>query len=69
MIIANPIIIFQFLVFYLFEDFLAESKEIDQVAGLVGRLLVQDGVDGDGGLASLSVTDDQLTLATTDRHL
>ena len=30
-------------------------------------LLVQDGVDGDRGLARLTVTDDQLTLATADR--
>ena len=29
-------------------------------------LLVQDGVDGDGGLTGLTVTDDQLTLSTTD---
>ena len=31
-------------------------------------LLVDDGVNGDGGLASLPVTDDQLTLATADGH-
>jgi hypothetical protein len=30
-------------------------------------LLVEDRVDGDGGLAGLAVADDQLTLATTDR--
>ncbi len=29
--------------------------------------LVEDRVDGDGGLAGLAVADDQLTLATTDR--
>src|SRR5690606_7738076 len=30
-------------------------------------LLVDDGVDGQGGLTDLTVTDDQLTLATADR--
>src|SRR3990167_9250854 len=30
-------------------------------------LLVDDSVDGDGGLAGLAVTDDQLTLTTADR--
>mmetsp|Transcript_11960 Transcript_11960/g.27324 ORF Transcript_11960/g.27324 Transcript_11960/m.27324 type:complete len:259 (-) Transcript_11960:371-1147(-) len=30
------------------------------------RPLVQDGVDGDGGLASLTVADDQLSLTTAD---
>ena len=38
------------------------------VTGIIETLLVDDGVDGDGGLASLTITDDQLTLATTDRH-
>ena len=33
---------------------------------LVPALLVEDGVDGDGGLTSLTVTDDKLTLATTN---
>ena len=32
------------------------------VISLVESLLVDDGVDGDGGLASLSVTNDELTL-------
>jgi hypothetical protein len=32
----------------------------------VDRLLVQDGVDGDGGLAGLTVADDQLALAAAD---
>ena len=32
-----------------------------------GIFLVDDGVDRDGGLTNLTVTDDQLTLATTDR--
>src|SRR5476651_619041 len=37
------------------------------VAALVDRLLVQEGVDGDGGLAGLAVADDQLALAAADR--
>src|SRR6185437_9463921 len=32
------------------------------------RLLVEEGVDGDGGLAGLAVADDQLALAAADRH-
>jgi hypothetical protein len=43
-----------------------------QLLGLVGTvvpsLLVQDGVESDGSLTSLTVTDDQLTLATSDRN-
>merc|ERR1719410_266282 len=38
------------------------------VISLVEALLVDDGINGDGGLASLSVTDDQLTLATANGH-
>src|SRR6185437_3278995 len=38
------------------------------VAGLPVLALVQDGVDAHRGLAGLAVTDDQLTLATTDRR-
>ena len=38
------------------------------IVGLVEALLVDDGVNGDGGLASLPVTDDQLTLATANGH-
>ena len=34
----------------------------------VDLLLVQDGVDGHGGLAGLAVADDQLALAAADRH-
>src|SRR5580704_4927104 len=37
------------------------------VAGGVQRLLVQDGVERDRGLAGLAVADDQLTLAAADR--
>ena len=35
---------------------------------IVPPLLVEDGVDSDGGLSGLTVTNDQLTLATTDRN-
>lgn len=35
---------------------------------LVEALLVDDGVDGQGGFAGLTVTNDQLTLTTTDGH-
>lgn len=38
------------------------------VAGVVETLLVYYRVNGESGLASLSVADDQLTLTTTDRH-
>src|SRR5476651_1683794 len=37
------------------------------VAALVDRLLVQEGVDGDGGLAGLAIANDQLALAAADR--
>ena len=33
-----------------------------------GRLLIDDGVDGHGGLAGLAVTDDQFALTAADRH-
>ena len=39
------------------------------VASLKDCLLVDDGVDGNSGLASLSVTNDQLTLASANGHL
>jgi hypothetical protein len=39
------------------------------VTSLEDGLLVEDGVDGDGGLAGLSVTNDQLTLSSANRHL
>ena len=35
---------------------------------LIARLLVQDGVDGNGGLAGLAIADDQLALAAADGH-
>ena len=34
-----------------------------------GGLLVDDGIDGDGSLSSLSVTNDELSLATTNGNL
>ena len=34
-----------------------------------GGLLVDNGIDGDGSLSSLSVTDNELSLATTNRDL
>src|SRR5215213_3836468 len=37
------------------------------VVALVQRLLVEDRVEGDGGLAGLAVADDQLALAAADR--
>jgi hypothetical protein len=36
------------------------------VGSVVPSLLVEDGVDGDGGLSGLTITDDQLTLTTSD---
>lgn len=38
------------------------------VGGGVPSLLVEDGVQGDGSLASLAITNDQLTLTTADGH-
>lgn len=38
------------------------------VVAVVPPLLVQNGVKGDGSLSGLTVTDDQLTLATADGH-
>lgn len=38
------------------------------IVGVVEALLVDDGVDGHGSLASLPVADDQLALAAPDRH-
>ena len=38
------------------------------VLAVVPPLLVENGVDSDGGLAGLTVTDDQFTLATTNGH-
>jgi len=38
------------------------------ISGIIEPLLVDDGIDGDSGFASLSVSNDQLTLATTNGH-
>merc|ERR1712087_943158 len=38
------------------------------VSGLVESLLVDDGVDGDSSLASLTISNDQLTLTTANGH-
>ncbi len=38
----------------------------DGLIGFVGAFLVDDGVDGDGSFAGLTVTDDQLALSATD---
>merc|ERR1719341_996162 len=38
------------------------------ISGFIEPLLVDDGIDGDSGFASLSVSNDQLTLATTNGH-
>ena len=38
------------------------------VAALVDRALIDDRVDGDGGLAGLAVADDQFALAAADRE-
>ena len=42
---------------------------IFSVGVVEGGLLVDDGIDGDGSLSSLSVTNDKLSLATTDGDL
>ena len=39
------------------------------VTSLEDGLLVKDGINGDGGLAGLSVTNDKLTLASANGHL
>lgn len=38
------------------------------IFALVEALLVDDGVDGQGSLAGLTIADDQLTLTTADGH-
>ncbi len=45
------------------------EKRLGQVTDLVGSLLVKNGVDSDGGLTSLSVTNDQLTLSSANGNL
>jgi len=44
-------------------------KGLGVVTGLEDLLLVDDGIDGDGRLAGLPVTNDQLTLTSANRHL
>ena len=44
-------------------------KRLGVVTGLEDSLLVDDGVDGNSGLTGLSVTNDQLTLASANGHL
>ena len=54
---------------------LLADGDVDAVEGsgvitlLVDWLLVDDGVEGDGGLASLSVSNNQLTLSSSDWDL
>ena len=38
------------------------------VRSVVPSLLVEDGVEGNGGLSGLTITNDQFTLTTTDWH-
>src|SRR5690606_41117963 len=45
---------------------LLTDRDIDTLNA--GIFLVNDGVDGDRGFTDLTVTDDQLTLATANRH-
>ena len=46
-----------------------ESLSVIAVGVIEGRLLVDDGINGDGSLSSLSVTNDQLSLASTNGDL
>ena len=50
--------------------FLADGyiDTVDRFALFVKFLLVDDGVNGNGGLTRLTVTDNQLTLSATDRN-
>src|SRR3546814_9976886 len=41
-------------------------KLLALIVALIGGLLVDEGVDGDGGLAGLAVADDQLALTAAD---
>ena len=41
-------------------------ERLGLITSVVDGLLVDDGVDGDGGLASLAIADDELTLAAAD---
>ena len=46
---------------------LLPDTDVDARKGVGLGLLVDDGVDGDGGLAGLAIANDQLTLATAHR--
>lgn len=46
-----------------------KSLGVIRVGVVEGGLLVDDGIDGDGSLSSLSVTNDELSLATTNGDL
>lgn len=46
-----------------------ESLGVVTVGVVEGRLLVDDSINGDGSLSSLSVTNDQLSLASTNGDL
>ena len=46
-----------------------ESLGVVRVGVVEGGLLVDDGIDGDGSLSSLSVTNDQLSLTSTNGDL
>ena len=54
---------------------LLADSDVDAVEGLgvitslEGLLLVEDGVDGNSGLAGLTISDDKLTLSSADWHL
>jgi len=41
---------------------------VHRISGFKVRTLVDDGIDGDGGLTRLTVADNQLTLSATDRN-
>lgn len=43
-------------------------KSLSDIVGLEGVQLVDDAIDGDGGLASLSITNDELTLSSANWH-
>ena len=44
-------------------------ERLGVVTSLEGDLLVEDGIDGNGGLASLTISNDQLKLASANWHL
>lgn len=54
---------------------LLSNSDIDAVellldlTGFEGSLLVKDGVDSDGGLTSLSISNDKLTLSSANGYL